>query len=559
MSPPPFDKSNPKNPFGGAPWPKGGGGVRRPATPAEAAEPEPPPPPVAEEKPKEKPKVVLSNPKWSKDKARFNEKVTLTVEGTLPEELKGITKVDFQAFAVQPDGKKESIAKAEGHLKDGKAGKEITLFLPQFKTPEGKPPDSCRYVFTAKHRDSTEVESPALDVRQFAAKVRFEKEEGWVGETVKVLADTILSDDVEVALKLTLSHKAVAEAKVKAKGGKLEYTYHPCLCGVEAKDGKLPESVPVQAEFQLEKEKAFGAKNYKLKLVKDADWETFSKDYSWNNYSVHSEFKQKFDGLQCKIQVKEDVLKAWGGYWVKMTGAGITGLAGGCPYAGYRWGRVHGAGMVPNQYHDGTAWKAFPAGFVPSGGEYSAVGFQKSGAKYVQINGTGEWPEAFADYDFHTYAKKRAAWVDDTHKRFSEKFKLRPKTCSKAADKEGCGYKVDLTLEMKKVETAGAHSIALVPGYGRSNAAIFFYGETRVAVAAHEVGHLVGLPDEYAGGATDTTQADGDGLASGIDNDSLMGANLTNVKKRHYVNFLAVAKKLWKAKTSRDLEFMAGK
>jgi hypothetical protein len=380
-----------------------------------------------------------------------------------------------------------------------------------------------------------------------------------VGAAVKVLADTVLPDDKEVGIKLSISHRAVVEAKIKAKAGKLEYEYKPCLCGIEPKDGKLPESVMVQAELSLDKEKAFGAKGYKLKPVKDADWDTFSKDYSWNGYSVHSEFRAKFDGLKCNIEVKEEVLKAWGGYWMKMTSAGITGTAGGCPWAGYRWGRVSGAGMMPNQYHDGTEWKALPAGFTPIEGQYSAVGFTKNGDKYTAIKIGGDWPEAFTDYDFHTHHGKRQKWVEDTHKRFTGKFKLRPKTCPKAATADGCGYTVDLTLEMKKVETAGAHSIALVPGYGRSNAAIFFYGETRVAVAAHEVGHLVGLPDEYAGGATDTAQPDGDGLVSGLDNDSLMGANLTNVKKRHHVNFLAMAKKLWKTKTGDDLDFVAAK
>jgi hypothetical protein len=562
----PIKSNDPKDPFNKA-WPKPGGlGSGKPAgkmpkpdpTADPSAEPDLPPP-VAEEKPKEKPKAVLSNPKWAKDKALYNEKVKMTVDATLPDEIKSITKVEFQIFAVLPDGKKEAVGKVDGHIKDGKAEAEGELTVPQAKNADGKPLDQCKYQFKAKHRDSAEVESPALEAQQFAIKVRFEKDEGWVGETVKVLADTALADDKEVNVKLTISHRVSAEAKVKAKGGKLEYAYTPCLCGIEAKDNKVPANVQVQAEFSLDKEKAVSAKNYKLKPVPEADWDDFAHDYSWNNYTVHSAFRQKFDGFKCKIEVKEEVVKAWGGYWVKMTAAGITGTAGGCPFAGYRWGRVQGAGMVPNQYHDGTTWKAFPTGFVPGGGDYSAVGFVKSGTKYKQVNGTGEWPEAFTDYEFSTYNGKRTKWAEDTHKRFTEKFKLRPKCCPKAADKEGCGYSVELTLEMKKVDAAGTHSISLVPGYGRSNAAIFFYDETRIAVAAHETGHLVGLPDEYAGGATDTTQPNGDGLAAGLDNDSLMGANLTNVKKRHFVNFLAVAKKLWKAKTGKDLDFIAAK
>jgi hypothetical protein len=375
-----------------------------------------------------------------------------------------------------------------------------------------------------------------------------------------VLADTGLADDKETTLKLTIGHKVVAEAKVKAKAGKLEYDYKSCLCGIDAKENKLPESVPVTAEFGLDGNKATSAKTFKLKVVKDADWEDFTKDYSWNNYTVHAVFRQKFDGLKCKIEVKEEVLKAWGGYRVKMTAVpGITGTAGGCPYAGYRWGRVHGAGMVPNKYHDGTAWQDMPGGWVPPDGQYTAIGIIKSGGKFIPVKGTGEWPEAFTDYDYHTHGNKRTSWINDTHTRFTHKFKLRPKTCPKAADKDGCGYSVELSLELKKVDAPTTYAISLVPGYGRSNAAIFFYGETRVAVAAHETGHLVGLPDEYANGATDTAQPDGDGLVSGIDSDSLMGTGLTKVKKRHQVNFLAMAKKLWKTKTGQDLDFVTAK
>lgn len=110
----------------------------------------------------------------------FNEKVTVTVDAALTEELKAITKIQFEAFALLPDGKKDSVAKAEGHVKDGKAAKEITLLIPNYKTPEGKP---------------------------FA---------------VKVEADTTLADNKETTLKRSISHRVVAEAKVKAKGGKFE-------------------------------------------------------------------------------------------------------------------------------------------------------------------------------------------------------------------------------------------------------------------------------------------------------------------------------------------------
>jgi hypothetical protein len=57
-------------------------------------------------------------------------------------------------------------------------------------------------------------------------------------------------------------------------------------------------------------------------------------------------------------------------------------------------------------------------------------------------------------------------------------------------------------------------------------------GEPRGAVAAHEFGHHIGNSDEYAGTKVDTSLND-DGATSGIDPNSIMGQQLTKVKKRH--------------------------
>jgi hypothetical protein len=522
----------------------------------EPAEELPPPAPEA----KDKSEVVLSKLAWSKSKGIFNHPMTLSLEGTLPDAIRHVTKLEIKVMALLPDGGKEVLTRTEAHLKGGKASKEVTLFYPQYRGKDDRLLDECPIVFTAKHRNSVEVQSGTLAVRKFATKVRFEKPEGWIGAPVKVLADTDLEDGQEVHLRISIGDKTAVQVKAKAAGGKLEHVWTPCLCGIkEGKEEKLPESVSAQAELSYGKEKAVAAKPYTLKMVREADWETFSKDFSWNGFDVHSEYRLKLEGQSCKVNVKEKVVKAWGGYWVDMSRAGITGKAGGIPWDNYRWGRVDGKGMAPNQYYDGTQWKKMPAGFVPADGEYSALGFEKKGDKFVQVGGTAEWPEKFKDYDYDKYKDKRSRWIKDTHTRWSDKFKLRPASCSKGKDESGCGYGLDLTLELEKVETSGEHTIALCQGSWRSNAAVFFYGEGRIAMAAHEVGHLVGMPDEYAGGAIDTTQPDGDGLKGGIDDDSLMGANLTQVKKRHYATFSETAKRIWKGKTGAELEFSAAR
>ena len=151
-----------------------GGGRPKPKKPIpEEPPPEPmAPPPV---KAKEPPKVKLTDLHWGTDKAAFNDKLKVSVKAALPAGLENITKIEFKVIALTPDGKREDIGKFEAHLKDGKAEAEATLFFPQYRK-DGKLPEECEYVFTAKHRDSVEEESKKLHVRQpFASNVRWDK------------------------------------------------------------------------------------------------------------------------------------------------------------------------------------------------------------------------------------------------------------------------------------------------------------------------------------------------------------------------------------------------
>jgi hypothetical protein len=135
----------------------GGGGVGRKPAPVPVPEEEAIPfLPAIEEKPKEGPKVQLSNLKWSKETGEFNGTVGVSVEAIVPDDFKHMTKIEFKAIALTPDGKREVIDKQESHLQNGTASKEMTLFWPQYRT-EGKVLDECQYIFTAKHRESKEV------------------------------------------------------------------------------------------------------------------------------------------------------------------------------------------------------------------------------------------------------------------------------------------------------------------------------------------------------------------------------------------------------------------
>lgn len=81
-------------------------------------------------------------------------------------------------------------------------------------------------------------------------------------------------------------------------------------------------------------------------------------------------------------------------------------------------------------------------------------------------------------------------------------------------------------------------------------------------MCAHEVGHLVGQPDEYEGGAVDVA-VNGDGAKEGLDNTTLMGGDLADpnnqIKVRHYANFAVQMRKVYKTNLGKDEEWMVEK
>jgi hypothetical protein len=117
---------------------------------------------VKEPPPPAKPEVRLHSPKWGAELGSFNEKMTASVEAVLPAEISHITKVAFVLHSKSPSGKKDRIEVKEVHLKEGKAAAEFTLLRPDYKDADGNPPGKCEFSFTAKHRDSKEIESPSL-------------------------------------------------------------------------------------------------------------------------------------------------------------------------------------------------------------------------------------------------------------------------------------------------------------------------------------------------------------------------------------------------------------
>lgn len=259
-----------------------------------------------------------------------------------------------------------------------------------------------------------------------------------------------------------------------------------------------------------------------------------------------------------KIESELTFVKGWGGSVVKL-GASVPnttgGVIAGLTWPGYRWMKQVG---VKNKYWDGSAWQDLPATFSLNDSNNFCVGFYKSGTKYTSQYG-GDWPESFADWDIDASAKKKKVkkWKDNIEKTWSGKFHLKRKECV-SHSKDCCKYELKTEVTFTQLATFTAGTLIIADGNIRSNDSLFFLDETRIAMAAHEFGHHLGNPDEYAGATLDTSLND-DGAVNGIDDDSLMGQNLTKVKKRHFRTICKHFTDMVKTKTGKTFTYEAVK
>lgn len=228
-------------------------------------------------------------------------------------------------------------------------------------------------------------------------------------------------------------------------------------------------------------------------------------------------------------------VKGWGAEVVNLRNhvpAGTGGLldAEGFAYPGYRWTKVQ-AGK--RKFWDGASWQDFPAGYVLIDADYFGVGIIKKGNDFVSVHGA-KWPGQLDDWDPEHGAKaeKIKTWIAEIEKTWTGKFDLRRKDCP-SADSSCCRYRIVMKASFTRVETPGPGTIVLADGNIRSNTSLFYIDEPRLPMVAHEVGHYLGNPDEYAGAVLETSLND-DGATAGIDPNSIMGQNMTTVKKRHF-------------------------
>lgn len=434
--------------------------------------------------------------------------------------------------------------------------------------PDRRTYDGTKDTFACRFYDRIASASPceSLSAPPSLLKIwnlKWTPAEGFCGDKVKLTGETNLVDGVPIKMKHSAKAGNIAKFdafEVTPNGGKFEHEVEIKNVGFDQGGSFLEkveiETSPEDVSITLEGKPAL----LTVKAMHEAAEDTFTKERKneWGaskNYYNYSEFKQKIVKFRNTVSSEFKFVKTWGGYHVDLSGNGVTGtVSDGPPWSGYRWAKPDPANpMSPGSYWDGSAWVAMPAGFS---GSYSSIGFKKDGSKFVPVDGTsGEWPEAFTDYDpmSATYVNKRQAWIDFTHQTWTDKLQLRRKNCNSEAKTRCCIYDLEVNIAFTKVDAWTENkTISISPGGQRANAAHWFYDRPG-RTAAHESGHHFDLPDEYTGGAIDTTLNVAGEVTNGIDTagDSIMSSG-TTVKKRHFQAFAVMENKLIKTKYGRD-------
>jgi hypothetical protein len=256
-------------------------------------------------------------------------------------------------------------------------------------------------------------------------------------------------------------------------------------------------------------------------------------------YGWTASFKIGIEKDNLKINQTLQIKKAWLGKAVTFDSTldgGLTGLA--FVKKDVTTWKYWDTAVTPKK------WTALPRGIS----DYTVqnIVFVKSGSDFVGRDDASQvWPEAFGEPT--NYAAKKNAWLANIHSVWDNKFILFHKDCKSAADRH-CAWKIRMHVEWS--DDPGDRLVYAVwaQEWERSNAKDWYLTETRKGVAAHECGHLLGAYDEYSGGAVEPA-------TNKIEDDSIMGQNLTKGYPRHLDGLRDQAKTKINGWTGRTWDF----
>lgn len=258
------------------------------------------------------------------------------------------------------------------------------------------------------------------------------------------------------------------------------------------------------------------------------------------------------------LYVDEDIqyVKGWAAFVVKLGVHAPRGTGGLLDrkfrWNGYRWMKTVG---VINRFWDGSDWKELPPGFTLTDANHFCVGFYEKDGKYVCQYG-GEWPEEFADWNINAAPKQQKIrkWQEEINKTWSGGFRIKREEC-KSSLEECCSYEIITEAQFTRKGSFSKGMLIIADGSFGSNGALFFLGDPGAGKFSHEFGHFMGNPDEHAGSVGIDRSLNGDGAVNGIDRDSIMGRNMTKVKRRHFRMLAEHFALMAKDKTSKTWKY----
>ncbi len=374
--------------------------------------------------------------------------------------------------------------------------------------------------------------------------IRWNQPEAWCSETAVTSGTTENWTDGEtVAISVVYANPGtpVTNFTEPVRGNSFSHSWQVLDVLPPQKSGHYVEEQPVNAEA----EGKVTPTPLKLKFVP-----TLPKTHYASGYA---HFDLSAEDYVIKIESDIEFVKGWGASVVKL-GAAVPAATGGSFTMfgpGYRWMKLVG---TTHKYWDGAAWQDLPATFVLDDSNNVCVGFYKSGTSYVCQYG-GNWPENFTDWTVGTKQAKIDKWRDTINSTWTGKFPIKRKECRSSAG-ACCKYSVKTKAQFTEKTTFATGMLIIADGDIRANSALWFLDDPDVPTPAHEFGHHLGNPDEYAGADLDTS-LNSDGAVNGIDADSIMGQNMTKVKKRHFKTVCKHFASMVQTKTGKSYTYEA--